>query len=73
MTNSTREVYQAYRREFRTLRENGCRLYFPEDVEVSPDELARTISRDRHATYMRDMIYDREGRPVRINFMRVNL
>ncbi len=73
MTNKIKKAYQSYRKEFRMLRENGCRLYCPEDVEVSPDRLARTISRDLHATYMRDMICDGEGRPVRINFMRVNL
>ena len=55
------------------LRESGCRLYCPEDVEVGPGRLARTISGDADATYMRDTICDAEGRPVRINFMRIAL
>lgn len=65
------KTYEAYRHEFRMLRESGLRLYCPENVEVSPAELAKTISRDKNATYMRDMIYDGEGRPLRVNFLRI--
>lgn len=73
MSNKKNEAYQLYRREFRMLRERGVRLYCPEGVEMTPGRLAKTICGDSEATYMRDTIYDGEGRPVRINFMRIDL
>ena len=73
MSNKTSKTYEEYRREFRMLRESGLELCCPEDVEVSPGRLARRIAGDRHATYMRDTVFDGEGRPVKINFIRVKL
>ncbi len=73
MSKSKNKAYEEYRCEFRELRESGLRLYCPEGVEISPGKLAKTILSDPDATYMRDMIYDGEGRPVKVNFIRVNL
>ena len=73
MTKGKNQAYQAYRREFKALRESGLVLCFPPDVEVSPRRLAKRMAGDDGATYMRDTICDGEGRPIRINFVRIDL
>ena len=71
MSLKNKKAYQLYRQEFTMLCENGTKLYCPEDVEVTPSRLARKIAGDSHATYMRDTVYDGEGRVVKISFMRI--
>lgn len=64
-------LYRQYKHEFEMLESNGCRLYCPAGVKVRPKQLASVMVRDRSATYMRDMIYDRKGKVVKVNFTRV--
>lgn len=64
-------LYRQYKHEFEMLESNGCRLYCPAGVKVRPKQLALVMVRDRSATYMRDMIYDRKGKVVKVNFTRV--
>ena len=70
---SVRKRYKAYFKEFRYLKEEGCRFYYPDGVEVSPKFLAEKIAYDTNATYMRDPIYDQEGKVMRISFTRIAL
>ncbi|MDO4804412.1 MAG: hypothetical protein Q4A32_06295 [Lachnospiraceae bacterium] len=68
---SGRKRYKAYFKEFRHLREEGCRFYYPDGTEVSPKFLAEKIAYDTDATYMRDHIYDQERKVMRISFTRI--
>ncbi|MCH4038727.1 MAG: hypothetical protein LKG48_05625 [Lachnospiraceae bacterium] len=65
--------YRQYRRELQSLRDGGCRLYYPGDREITPKQMAETMATDQGATYMRDTVYDQKGRPVGIHFQRINL
>lgn len=71
MTKEKYAVYLSYLKEFEELSGSGCELCCPADRTISPGRLARMMVSDERATYMRDMICDGEGRPVKINFMRV--
>ena len=71
MTNDERRRYKAYVREFRELKREGCHLYYPDQHEISPRELAAVMVRDASASYMRDPSYDKEGKVMRIDFHRV--
>ena len=73
MNSDRRRSYDAYYKEFCSLWESGCRLYYQDGYETSPRRLAETMALDTHATYMRDQIYDAEGRLCRIDFMRIGL
>ena len=70
---SVRKRYKAYFKEFKRLRKEGCRFYYPDGPEVSPKFLAEKIAYDTGATYMRDHDYDREGKVMRISFTRIAL
>ena len=70
---SVRKRYKTYYKEFRKLKQKGCRFYYPDGKEVSPKFLAEKIAYDTDATYMRDHIYDRKGKVMRISFTRVSL
>ena len=71
MTKLHKRSYKSFRREFRMLRAGDCRLYYPGEREIRPRELAETIAGDPDATYMRDAVYDRKGRLVKVHFTRV--
>ena len=66
-----RKRYKAYFKEFRHLKEEGCRFYYPDGREVSPRYLAEKIAYDTNATYMRDHHYDQKRKVMRISFTRV--
>ncbi|HUM83004.1 MAG TPA: hypothetical protein PLN48_04415 [Lachnospiraceae bacterium] len=73
MPKTKRQSFKSYYKEFRGLKESGCRLFYPEGNETTPKCLAETMAYDTAATYMRDNLYDQEGRVKKVSFMRIGL
>ena len=71
MNNTRESVRNRLRRELRLLSEDGVRICYPDDRDISPDRMATMIVRDTDATYMRDLVYDGEGKVVEVCFRRV--
>ncbi|MBP3877085.1 MAG: hypothetical protein J6E44_03910 [Lachnospiraceae bacterium] len=73
MSKSQSRSYKSFRREFKALHDSGCRLFYPENREIRPADLAETIAKDPDATYMRDEVYDRKGRMIKVHFTRIEI
>ncbi len=66
-----KQLYESYVREFEELKKQGCKLYYPDQVLISPKKMAKTIVRDPDCCYMRDPLFNRKGEVVSIQFNRV--
>ncbi len=66
-----REMFRSYLREFRALRKEGAKLFYPGEQECSPRYLAEEMAYDSGATYMRDAQCTKEGKVVSVHFCRI--